>query len=150
MRWGEGGGEATQALQDDQHPRLVHLVLRGMGEEGRGAGRLLSLCMKTSIQDSLFCSEGGWRELLRGWYGDLFRFFRRTNIADLVLRGWGRGVGQGAGDLFKFFRMTSIPDSLLRGWGRGVGQGAGDLFKFFRMTSIPDSFLKGWGRGEGE
>ena len=74
------GGEAIQALQDDQHPRLVHLVLRGMGEVGRWAGRLFRLFKMTSIPD---------------W-------------VHLVLRGVGE-VGRVAGRLFRLFKMTSIP-----------------------------------------
>ncbi len=54
---GRGGGEAIQALQDDQHPRLVHLVRRGMGEVGRRAGRLFRLFKMTSIPD---CDLKGW------------------------------------------------------------------------------------------
>jgi hypothetical protein len=33
--------QVVQALEDDQHPRLVHLVLRGMGEVERGARSML-------------------------------------------------------------------------------------------------------------
>ncbi len=43
--------QVVQAPQDDQHPRLVHLVLRGMGDVGRGAGRLFRLFKMTSIPD---------------------------------------------------------------------------------------------------